>query len=54
MYPPLCLDLATENAPYDDGIIDYSTEEVKLISGGKYKIKFKLLELISDAFAKNG
>ena len=54
MYPPICLDLACENAPSDDGIINYSSEEIKLIEGGEYKIKFKLLELLSDAFAKNG
>jgi len=47
MFPPLCLDIATENAPADDAAIDYTKEEINLISGGKYKIKFKLLELLS-------
>ena len=50
MFPPLCLDIATENAPSDDGIIDYTKEEVNLISNEKYKVKFKVLELLSDAF----
>ena len=51
MYPPLCLDLSLENAPADDGILDYSKEEVRLISGGGYNVKFKLLEIISDIFS---
>ena len=50
MFPPLCLDIATEKAPIDDGIIDYSSEEIKLISSKKYNVKFKILELLSDAF----
>ena len=54
MYPPLCLDMATEAAPSDDGIIDYSKEEVSLIKNGKYQIKFKILEDLSRVFAKNG
>ena len=54
MYPPLCLDMATESAPYDDGVIDYTKEEIFLIKSGKYKIKFKILEDLSRAFAKNG
>jgi stage II sporulation protein R len=40
MFPPLCLDAATSSAGYSD-------EEKELISG-KYKIKFKILELISE------
>lgn len=54
MYPPLCMDIATEKAPADDGFIDYSKEEVRLISSGKYTVKFKILEILSSAFAKNG
>ena len=54
MYPPLCLELACENAPFDDGLIKYSNEEIRLISGKEYNVKFKILELLSDAFAKNG
>ncbi len=50
MYPPLCLDLATEGAPADDALIDYTKEEIALIKGGKYNIKFKLLEIFSKVF----
>ena len=46
MYPPMCLDLATD-APSDDWVGGYTSEELSLISG-KYRVKFKLLELISD------
>lgn len=57
MYPPMCLDLALEGAPLDDGIVDYTKEEAILISKGKYSVKFKLLELVSEAMkeiSKNG
>lgn len=47
MYPPMCLDMALD-APSDDWVSDYSDTELSLISGGKYNVKFKLLELISD------
>ena len=46
MYPPMCLDLATD-APSDDWTSGYTGEELSLISG-KYRVKFKLLELISE------
>lgn len=51
MYPPLCLDMSLEDAPPDDALIDYSREECALISGSGYNLKFKILELISDAVA---
>ena len=54
MYPPMCLELACENAPSDDGVINYTNEELKLINDGKYNVKFKILELLSGAFTKNG
>ena len=54
MYPPLCREIATERAPTDDGVINYSSEEIKLIKGGKYNIKFKILETMSSIFTKNG
>ena len=54
MYPPLCMELACENAPADDGIIDYTREEIALIKSNKYNIKFKILEEVSKVFAKNG
>ena len=52
MYPPMCLDIATEDAPRDDGIIDYTEDEVRLISGGGYRVKFKLLEIVSEVASK--
>ena len=53
MYPPLCLDMATESAPADDGLINYSKEEITLIKTKKYNVKFKILELAASAFTKN-
>ena len=49
MFPPLCLDMATEDAPADDGLGAYSESERRLISG-EYQVRFKLLEVISGAF----
>lgn len=51
MFPPLCLDIACEDAPSDDAVGGYSGEEIRLISGKGYNVKFKLLELISGAFS---
>ena len=51
MFPPLCTDIATGNAPKDDAYFPYTEEEVILVNGGKYQIKFKLLELFSRAFS---
>lgn len=53
MYPPLCLDLATEKAPSDDALLGYTESEVTLIEGGGYQIRFKLLELVSRALKQN-
>lgn len=52
MYPPLCMDIATESAPADDATLNYTTEELMLIGGGRYNVKFKILEVISSAFRK--
>lgn len=52
MFPPMCLDIATDRAPADDAAIGYTDEEMRLISEGGYSIRFKLLELVSDAVAK--
>ncbi len=49
MYPPLCLELATEDAPDDDAIVGYTKEESALIKKGQYNIKFKILELLSES-----
>ncbi len=47
MFPPLCLDMATDDTLADN----YTDEEQALITGGGYRMKFKLLELISSAFS---
>ena len=52
MYPPLCLDLATD-APVDDALLGYQKEEVSLIQNGKYTVKFKTLEVLSRFFKKD-
>ncbi len=41
MYPPMCLDAAT-------GAKSYTDEERGLVAGGKYRVKFKLLELCAE------
>ena len=51
MYPPLCLDMALEKAPADDGVKKYSDSEFNLISGNGYKAKFKIMEIISGIFS---
>ncbi len=50
MYPPICKGLATDNLR--DDAVNYSNEEYKLITGGKYNIKFKILEALSSRFKK--
>ena len=47
MFPPMCLDVATGGG--DDS---YTDSEKSLITGGGYKVKFKLLELASGAIKK--
>ena len=54
MYPPLCREFATERAPSDDGVINYTKEEISLINSGRYQVKFKILEVMSSIFTKNG
>ena len=51
MYPPLCLDIATEKAPQDDAVKKYSENEFILISKNGYNAKFKVLELVSSIFS---
>ena len=50
MYPPLCLEAATDS-PQDDAILGYTKEEINLIQNGSYQVKFKILEVISEIFA---
>ena len=47
MFPPMCLGMATEST--DGEPIQYTEEEYRLIREGGYSIKFKILELISEA-----
>ena len=54
MYPPLCLDVATEEVPRKSSTQSYTKVEKKLITKDGYNVKFKVLELLSDAFSKNG
>ena len=53
MYPPLCLDIATEETT-DDSALGYSKEEYALITKDGYNVKFKILEVFSEAFSKKG
>ncbi len=46
MYPPMCLGSSVGG----DAAINYTNEELRLIRGGGFKIKFKLVELISREF----
>ena len=50
MFPPLCLDMATEESSKTNKHDKYTKEEVVLISKNGYNAKFKMLELLSDAF----
>ena len=45
MYPPLCLDIATEKTSQS-----YTKEESLLISDSGYRVKFKLLEIAASVF----
>jgi len=46
MFPPLCLDIASQT---DSG---YTDEETRLIKTSRYNIKFKILELVSEAVGR--
>ncbi len=52
MYPPLCTELASSEKNIDDAILNYTKEEIRLINGEGYRVKFKVLEVLSDAFRK--
>ena len=51
MYPPMCVDIATEKAPRDDAIKKYTSSEINLISSKRYNAKFKILEVASGIFS---
>ena len=46
MYPPMCLDIATKESP------KYSDSESRMIRLGEYSVKFKILEVVSEAVSK--
>ncbi len=54
MYPPLCLDIASEDASGDEAVGGYTEEEYALITKDGYNVKFKILEVLSEAFSKKG
>lgn len=54
MYPPLCLDIASEDAPEVGTVGGYTEEEYALITKDGYNVKFKILEVFSEAFSKKG
>nr|MBQ8890153.1 stage II sporulation protein R [Clostridia bacterium] len=41
MFPPMCLELATER-------VEYTERENELVAAGRYSVRFKLLELVSE------
>lgn len=43
MYPPMCLDVATEEVH-----AEYTDDEYRLISKSGYRVKFKMLEVINE------
>ena len=47
MFPPMCTEIATS-----DAIDSYSDAEKSLILGGKYRAKFKTLELLRSVISK--
>lgn len=53
LFPPLCLDMAT-GSPEDDALaVGLTPEEYRLIRGdsaGGYRVKFKILEILDEAF----
>ena len=51
MFPPLCLDIATEKSPSDDAVKKYNNSEFVLVSGKGYRVKFKILEMMSEVFS---
>ena len=55
MFPPLCLDIATDTVPSDDALaVGLSPGEQAIITGsgdGGYRVKLKTLELLEGVFS---
>ena len=55
LFPPLCLDIATDTAPSDDALaVGLSPGEQAIITGGEnggYRVKLKTLELLEGVFS---
>lgn len=59
LFPPLCLDMACEDAPQDDALaVGLSPEEYSIITGDPgdrgYRVRFKALELLEGMFSRRG
>ena len=57
LFPPLCLDMACEDAPSDDALaVGLSPEEYAIIAGDPgdsgYRVRFKTLELLEGIFSR--
>lgn len=57
LFPPLCLDMACEDAPEDDALaVGLSPEEYAIIAGDPgdsgYRVRFKTLELLEGIFSR--
>ena len=58
LFPPLCLDMATDTAPEDDALaVGLSPDEYQIITGGDtkgYRVKLKALEFLEGVFGNRG
>ena len=58
LFPPLCLDIATDTAPSDDALaVGLTPGEQQIITGGNdggYRVKLKTLELLEGVFSHRG
>ena len=59
LFPPLCLDIATDTVPYDDALsVGFSPEAETIVTGKDeevgYRVRFKVLELLEGALRNRG
>ena len=57
LFPPLCLDMATEDAPSDDALsVGLTDGAISIITGDSgdvgYRVRFKSLELLEGVFSR--